>query len=404
MDQFTQSFQQAQFILRYLRNELTTQEKIALDAWLAESVNNQTLFEELTDEVLLKKELAFFNEISKDTAWQKLEARLKEPAKVIHLKPRRRRWYVAAAVIALLGIFVVYQFDFQKKEQMEVAQTSLQKNDIAPGGNVATLTLADGSTISLDSANTGSLAQQGQSTIIKLEDGQLVYEQDDHNLTTVAIQYNTVSTPRGGQYQLVLADSSKVWLNAESSIRFPVSFTGEERNVEITGEAYFEVAHNASKPFKVKNVPKNIEVEVLGTHFNMNTYDDEASLKIMLLEGSVRVSKVGYTTSKVIKPGEQAQVFPSNIKIVTNVDIENVIAWKNGYFLLSGTSLESLMKQISRWYDVDVFYEGKLPEKKFGGSINRNVRLTTVLEALKVNGISSKLEGKKLSLSGEYSP
>ena len=397
MDQLTQSFQQAQFIFRYLKNELTAQEKIALDTWLAESVNNQTLFEELTDDVLLKKELAFFNEVSKDTAWQKIDARLEEPGKIIHLKTTYRWWYVAAAVIALLGAFGMYQFNFQKKEQVVISKTSIENNDIAPGGNIATLTLADGSTISLDSANNGSLAQQGQSTIVKLEDGQLAYEQDGRNTASIAIQYNTVSTPRGGQYQLVLSDGSKVWLNAESSIRFPASFTGKERNVEITGEAYFEVAHNASKPFIVS--VNSVAIKVLGTSFNVNAYDDEQSMKTTLLNGSVEIS-TNRMNSK-LKPGEQADILnkSENIRIIQNANIEKVTAWKNGFFLFNEDSIEDVMKIIGRWYDIEVEINGTMSKEKFNGKLYRDVNISQIIQILEEGGVQIDIVGKKVIIN-----
>lgn len=306
-----------------------------------------------------------------------------------------RKWMAAAAVfLFLMGGAAYFILQDRNTENTAINPTKITTNDIAPGGNVATLTLADGSTISLDSANTGSLAQQGQSTIIKLDDGQLAYEQDARNSTSIAIQYNTVSTPRGGQYQLVLADGSKVWLNAESSIRFPASFAGKERNVEITGEAYFEVAHNASKPFIVQ--ANSVDIKVLGTSFNVNAYEDESSMKTTLLEGSVEVS-MGRASS-ILKPGEQAHVSSKsdNIQVVKNVNIEEIVAWKNGFFYFNEDNIEAVMKKIARWYDVDVEIRGLMLDRKFNGKLYRDVNISQIIKILEEGGIKINIIGKKI--------
>lgn len=306
-----------------------------------------------------------------------------------------RKWMAAAAVfIILMGGAAYFVLQNRSSDNIAINTTEKLPNDIAPGGNVATLTLADGSTISLDSANNGSLAQQGQSNIIKLEDGQLAYEQDGRNSTSIAIQYNTVSTPRGGQYQLVLADGSKVWLNAESSIRFPASFTGKERNVEITGEAYFEVAHNASKPFIVK--ANSVDIKVLGTSFNVNAYHDESSMKTTLLEGSVEISKGN--VNSLLKPGEQADILANseNIRVVKNANIEEVTAWKNGFFYFNEDNIEAVMKKIARWYDVDVEMSGPVSERKFNGKLYRDANLSQVVQILEEGGIKINIIGKKI--------
>ena len=330
---------------------------------------------------------------------------------------RRNSWWLAAAAIILLfgaGTFMWLSRSTipPKPAVVQEKPESQLKNDVLPGGNKAMLTLGNGATIILDSAHTGALAQQGNTQVMKLSDGQLLYNQDAKNganlLTTdhSPLTYNTLSTPRGGQYQLVLPDGSTVWLNAASSIRFPTAFTGNERNVEITGEAYFEVKKDPNKPFIVKLPPQpggpgGASVKVLGTHFNINAYDDEAASKVTLLEGTVQVnSAIRNRQSAILKPGEQATLSnksqTSQSIPVQTADLEEVMAWKNGAFQFNGATIETVMRQISRWYDVEVEYKGKI-SLHFAGAISRNVNISQVLEMLeKAGGIKTSITGKKV--------
>ena len=305
-------------------------------------------------------------------------------------------WAAAASVILLLSIGY---FLFKKQPELQIAKITQPLplvNDIAPGGNKAILTLGNGQTIILDSTGNGTISTQGNSTVTKLADGQLAYE-GSNNATGNEIVYNTISTPRGGQYNLTLSDGSKVWLNAESSLRFPASFSGEERKVELTGEGYFEIAHDAEKPFKV-SVNKS-EIEVLGTHFNINGYLDENNLRTTLLQGSVKVSKG--TESSVIKPGQQAVVNNSSnaITINNNTNVEEVIAWKNGLFQFDNTDIKDVMRQVGRWYDLEVKFEGKIPEKKITGKIYRNVNVSKVLRIMEALKIDFKIDGKTVTVT-----
>jgi ferric-dicitrate binding protein FerR (iron transport regulator) len=201
-----------------------------------------------------------------------------------------------------------------------------------------------------------------------------------------------MTTPRGGEYQLTLPDGSHVWLNAESSITYPTAFNDNERKVSITGEAYFEVAKDKTKPFKVGIGIATIEV--LGTHFNVNTYKEEPTNNVTLLEGSVRIKSVH--TSLVLKPGQQGQLSDRGLSLTANPDLEQVMAWKNGMFLMSNTDLSAIMRQVSRWYDVDVFFETNPTHEKFGGGISRNLPLSEILDLLKNAGVSFRLDGRKL--------
>jgi transmembrane sensor len=303
--------------------------------------------------------------------------------------------YVAAAAIFILIAVSAYFVFLKKSEKPLIAEkpTPVQ-NDLLPGGNKAILTLADGTTFVLDSAKNGALAVQGNTQIIK-GDGTLAYNKKEQVGIAQNVVYNSVSTPKGGQYQLTLADGTRVWLNAASSIRFPTAFAGSDRRVEITGETYFEVAHNASKPFHV--VVNGLDVQVLGTHFNINSYPDEESMQTTLLEGSVKVSFGSTKQTVFIKPGEQASLSKDGkLSTIKDVDVDKVIAWKNGWFEFDKTDLQAILRQISRWYDVDVVYEKNVTQEKFGGRISRNLPLSNLLELLKSNGVQFKLDGKKL--------
>lgn len=254
--------------------------------------------------------------------------------------------------------------------------------DLEPGGERALLTLDDGSTVVLDTAREGILASQANTNIIKLADGQIGYAQSGKE--TSKILYNTISTPRGGEYNIILPDSSRVWLNAESSIRFPVSFTGLERKVEITGEVYFEVARDIHKPFRVST--GNVTVEVLGTSFNIRAYSDENAVTTTLLEGSVEIASA--LTSMSLVPGQLARADESGmIAIEDGVDVDEIIAWKNGIFLFNSENIEEIMRQIGRWYDVEVVFEGEITRETFSGIVSRKGKVSQVLQLMEPYGI-----------------
>jgi ferric-dicitrate binding protein FerR (iron transport regulator) len=307
----------------------------------------------------------------------------------------RRTWFrVAAAAVFLLAGFAVYNAINNTNKKQDIVQTSTSEQEIAPGSNRAVLTLADGSTIILENAVKGPLTQQGYTKISKPADGQLEYK--SLNEKPKEVLFNNITTPRGGQYQLILSDGSKVWLNAASSLRFPAAFGGNERKVEISGEAYFEVAKDASRPFKV-DVPGKGEVEVLGTHFNVNAYRDEPTVKTTLLEGSVKVMVLATRDKLVLNPGEQAQLQENGqITINKNADTEQALAWKTGSFHFSNADLGTVFRQLSRWYDVDVSFEGPIPQRQFDGEIQRDLKLSQVLKLLEKNNVFCRLEGKRL--------
>ncbi|MBB6126794.1 FecR family protein [Mucilaginibacter lappiensis] len=310
-----------------------------------------------------------------------------------------RLWHrlgTAAALMIFLG-FGAYVL-INKKRQLDTKKniTKMQpKHDVMPGGNRALLTLANGKTIYLDNAQNGVLAKEGNTQINKTHDGQLVYEGGKDGAATGAIPMNTIATPRGGQYQLVLNDGSKVWLNSASSLSFPAEFTGKTREVEITGEAYFEVAKNAAMPFRVKT--NHTVIEVLGTHFNTMAYNDEAVMKTTLLEGSVKISNNNYTS--ILKPGQQASLNQTGeIRVVDDADADESVAWKDGLFQFTDASIQSIMRQAARWYDVEVSYEGKIPVREFTGRISRNVKASELLGMLKYEGVNFKIEDKHITI------
>lgn len=311
------------------------------------------------------------------------------------------RWMAAASVVAIVLTAVFFR---NNKVNDELASKNIPadsaSNDILPGGEKAMLTLSDGTTISLDDATTGSLAKQGNSSIEKRKEGQLVYEANG----TIGkdVLYNTLSTPRGGQYELMLPDGTKVWLNAASSITYPVAFNSKNRKVQMSGEVYLEVAPDKSRPFIV-DVNGKLSIEVLGTHFNVNSYADEGRINTTLLEGKIRlaVGKAGSIGKRaVLSPRQQAQVDGSldapPIKVVDNADVEEVMAWKNGYFHFSNTSLASMMRQVERWYDVKVVYPRETPQLRFAGEIKRDLTLSQLLEGLKEMGVNIERKDRTL--------
>jgi len=307
------------------------------------------------------------------------------------------KWVAAASVLLIAGM-VIWNRDAQKPEQVAVKEkTSVGTvaNDVVPGGNKAVLTLADGSIIRLDDAGDGTLGTQGATQIVKLADGRLAYRPGEN--AQPANLMNTLTTPRGGQYELTLPDGTQVWLNAASSISYPVQFTGRERKIRMTGEVYFEVAHNDHKPFIV-DVDGKSSITVLGTHFNVNSYADEGAVSTTLLEGKVRIASAR-GESAVLRPGQQAKqpIAPGGkMTLVSDADIDEVMAWKNGTFYFNRTSLPVVMRQIERWYDVEVIYEKQVPSIRFGGEIKRDLTLSQLLEGLQEMGVRCEIRGKKL--------
>ena len=268
-------------------------------------------------------------------------------------------------------------------------------NDISPGSSKALLTLDDGSTIVLEKAGTGTLATQGNTNIIKQESGLLAYDASASiSVDDEIVGTNTITTPLGGEYQVILPDGTKAWLNAASSIKYPTAFKGKERVVEIAGEVYLEVSKDVTKPFIVK-VNGMTEIKVLGTHFNINAYPDEGVIKTTLLEGSVQVTNPS-SAPVTLSPGQQSNTDSEGRIFVQSVDIEAVVAWKNGTFQFNSLSIDEIMRQISRWYKVEVVYQNTKPQGEYSGIVSRNTNLSEVLDMLQLSGIKCEIEGERL--------
>jgi len=308
-----------------------------------------------------------------------------------------RKLWLRAAAVAACGILIIglgWYFLFNTRENAKTKEFAQVHDVKPPAKNRATITLANGQVVYLDSVNNGTLAQQSNVNLQKLGDGQIVY----HGISTsLNVVYNTLVNPKGSKViDITLNDGSKVWLNAGSSLVYPVAFAGNERKVTITGEAYFEVAKNAKMPFRVK-INESTEVEVLGTHFNINAYTDEASINTTLLEGSVRV-----TASKKIQllsPGQQAQVNANAINLIKNADVAQAVAWKDGLFSFTDANLPAVMRQLARWYDIEVKYEGAIPEREFNGEISKTLTLNQVLRILSKTRVNYRMEsGNKITI------
>jgi ferric-dicitrate binding protein FerR (iron transport regulator) len=318
-----------------------------------------------------------------------------KPVQRIHFLKTAWIGYAAAILIILgTGMYLLTNKEHGKHATTAITNTPAQA-DIPPGDEKAVLTLADGKKIVLDHAANGNLARQGNTEVLKLSDGQIVYNlngEPDQNLI-----WNTVTTPAGGQYQVTLPDGTKVWLNAESSITYPTAFISSTRPVKISGEVYFEVTRDKSKPFIV-DVDGKSKVEVLGTSFNINSYGNEEAIKTTLIEGVVEVSEE--KQSVILKPGQQAQISAINSKkdivVLSNADLEQALAWKDGLFNFSDADLRAVMRQLERWYDIDVSYEGAVTTTKFSGKIYRNVHLSEVLRAMQRMGVNFRWQGKIL--------
>lgn len=378
---------------KYLSGSITEEECVLLSRMLDEKQHRENLAAIMDKEL---EERAFESE--EDTGLliqiqENIQKRIKEnrtTSKVVGLNWRR---LAAAAVFILLagaGAYLLWNSNSDRKREVAKHTQPKPVQDIAPGSNKAVLQLADGTEILLDSAQDGTLARQGVVEIRKLDNGQLAYQAQQGK--PEALLYNTITTPKGGQYQLVLADGTKVWLNAASSLRFPAAFAGKERVVELKGEGYFEVAKNATKPFHVR--VHDMDVQVLGTHFNVNAYTDETVMRTTLLEGRIKVSKGDQ--SRLIKPGQQAANQNGSIDIKEDVNLEEVMAWKNGMFQFKSADLETILRQAARWYDIEVEYRGKIADR-FSGQISRNVNISQLLKILELTGrVRFEIEGRKI--------
>ncbi|RXK58439.1 DUF4974 domain-containing protein [Lacibacter luteus] len=370
---------------RYLNNECTAEEKKLVEDWYGHLLETGDLQLSAEEKLVVKQRM------EKNILQQISGSESDAGGKVYKAQFNWRKvWWAAAIVVALLsaGLFVLTD---RTETKTELAQNNIEADVQAPESNRAVITLANGQRVYIDSAINRQLLLPGNMKLVKLPSGEIAYELDE-TAAGSNISYNTVSNPRGSKVlSMMLADGTKFWLNAGSSLTYPVVFTGDVRKVEITGEAYFEVAHNDKLPFVVAK--GETEIKVLGTHFNVNAYHDEKELKVTLLEGAVQVQNG--KEALLLKPGQQAEV-ETGIKLVDGVDIELVMAWKNGMFAFHDASVQEVMRQLARWYDVSVRYEGTIPVHSFRGKIQRDNNLSVVLQILAEANIHYKINGNEI--------
>ena len=373
---------------RKLSGELTEEEASALELWAADEPANRAFLDRVTDEEWLENEIDL---------WKNIDPAGGHAKWVAYIQTRRRGrvrriigWSVAASLLIAVAIGGLSKRFVKVDSPVPVVAKTAQP--VLPGRNTATLTLSNGQQILLDSTGSGDIAMQGGVRLVKTDDKSISYTASNKEARE-GVVYNTLSTPRSGQYQLVLPDGTHVWLNNVSTLRYPTSFQGKDRTVELTGEAYFEIARDATKPFFVK--VKSETVEVLGTSFNIMAYEEEGGIQTTLLSGVVRVN-AGEASVK-LKPDEQARFTGAEgLKVIKGVPSQDIVSWKNGVFYFGRASLVEVMRQLARWYDVDVVYQGKVPDIEFGGKIDRSLPLNELLNFLDKNQVHFHLEGRKI--------
>ncbi len=332
----------------------------------------------------------------REVGFQKIIENINQPIKYRKSLPFYK--YMAAAVVLIVFLSCLFYFSKETLTNPHKLLVKNEKIDVLPGVDKAILTLSDGSEVVLDDSKNENIVENAGLIISKTTDGQLIYKVSNAVARSASIAYNTITTSKGNQYQVLLPDGTRVWLNAASSLKYPEIFSGNERKVILTGEAYFEVAKNKDMPFRVQT--NNQDVQVLGTHFNINSYSDDQTIKTTLLEGSIKVSNSNF--AKILKPGEQSLLNINglgNINVITNIDVEGETAWKSGLFNFNNAALKSILGQLERWYDVKIDYQS-VPDKRYNGMVSRRSKLSEVLKMLELTGnISFKIEeGKRLKV------
>jgi transmembrane sensor len=376
----------AYLINGYIRKSLTVSEHEELDEWVSASMENQQLFEELTDPVNIKKWINWKKRIDSDAALEKMKIRLGIEQEPRATRPRRiwSYWIAAAAVISLIFLG---DYWYQKRPPSGFTAVPVM-HDLPPGGKHATLTLSDGTKIWLDTVSSGKIADRSNIQIRK-DSARLSYAPDEHKNQSVA--YDELSTPAGGEYEVRLSDGTRVWLNASSSLKYPQQFTDTVRRVELSGEGYFEVAKDASHPFIV--MAGDNEIRVLGTHFDVNHYTDNPDIIVTLAEGSVKLNR-----SVLLKPGEEGLINNAGHIQIEKADLEVNLAWKDGQFVFKMTPLEEVMREVSHWYDARVVYQDNNTEH-FNARIPRDVPVSKLLHLLEATGrVHFKIEDKTITV------
>ncbi len=384
-----------ELIRKYLEGTATPEEEALLQSWYTETARDQPAISEEPDYPAIGAEIL-----------QKLRAEQQDlpgidrpaPPKLdqTKAKPVVRIWpRVAVAAAILLALSLGSLLVLHKKPEPAIVQAQPKENDIPPAGTTATLTLLDGSTVKVDSTQNATLSQQGNITI-QSHDGQLIYTPGQSTTQTPATAFNTLTTTPGEHYAVTLPDGTKAWLNAGSSITYPIAFAGTERSVTVTGELYFEMVYNPKQPFRI--TVKDQTVEDIGTHLNIKAYDDDSATSTTLIEGSIKVSKG--PASAILKPGQQATVRPDgSVFQVKTVDTDQAIAWKNGYFSFDRADIQTVMREMARWYNIKVIFKGALPKTMFKGKVYKNINASEALKILSYFGAHFTIDGRTITVS-----
>lgn len=373
--------QARELIERYNKGLANAEEKAWIENWYLEESRKQASPDEGNNFLHLKDEI-WINTLERSGL------PIKPTAKRVSLWPRIA---VAAVILIAFGAGLYFYIGPGKPDLKDKAMA----NHIVPGGNKAVLTLSDGSKISLADAVNGAITKEAGTIITKTSNGQLIYAGTNGRIDENVIAYNTITTPKGGQYHITLVDGTRVWLNAASSLRYPTIFNGEKREVQLSGEAYFEVARNPNMPFRIMS---NGQVtEVLGTHFNINSYPDEPGTTTTLLEGSIRVLNPKSDAAVLLKPGQQSSSDDSGKIKISNVNPDQFVAWKDGKFIFTNANIESIMRQVSRWYNVEIQYKGNASKEKFEGRTSRFTNVGELLEILELTDhVQFEIEGRRI--------
>jgi ferric-dicitrate binding protein FerR (iron transport regulator) len=389
MSQIDQSLRFALLIQKELRQELNADERLELDRLRAEDPAQDALFRDLTDSRTLESGIREIQQVDVEKGWARLQAAMAAAEPMNVRRKLRFHWSWAAALIGTAALTGLLWQQWSTEAEPVIQMNTAAEISIKPGTDRAYLTLGDGTEVMLDSTGDGMLAVQGAAAVVKEGRG-ISYKEDGKTAESVI---NTIRTPRGGQYQLTLSDGSVVWLNAASSLRFPANFTGNQRTVQLTGEAYFEVKPDAGRPFTVE--VGDLRVAVTGTRFNVNAYPDENGILTTLAEGSVNVASNG--VSKTLKAGQEILSEPDGkLQSVKTADLEAALGWKEGQFVFNGADVPSIMRQISRWYDVDVTYSGTARKETFTGMVSRKSDISRVLRIMEAGGIRFKIDKNRI--------
>lgn len=393
MDQYAERI--AQLIVRQMENSLTAEEAVALQDWVNQSDERETLLRRLNEPEYIEEELNKFYKYEQDAGWEKIQSEIEHSRKQIPVKISKRIYALSAAIVTgfMAGALIWSLYFVSGKHRQSNNSENVVSDVQAPDVARALITLQDGRRIALDSVQPGLMALQAQTNVQKSEDGTIVYQPGESS--DIGLSYNTLTNPRGSRMvKLTLSDGTKVWMNADSEIHYPVSFSKLHREVEVQGEVYFEVSPDQRRPFFVTTGQTSIEVK--GTHFNVHAYKDEKEVQVTLLEGAVVVSNKGEMMGLV--PNQQA-VIADKIKLNKEPDIDAIMAWKEGLFNFKGSSIEAIMLELGRWYDVDFHLKDNIKES-FYGDISRDNPLSKVLDMLQMTGsIHFKIEGNTIEIT-----